>query len=175
MHGYTSLYVYILIFPLSTVVDNREERTFPSGLSFVQILTRMRSTILQQQSNNTKSSNTQIPQLSSNRPVDLRQDFYLVPPDCVGIRRAILIGIDYHNPNDDIENGSQQQQQQSCHKDCLQMKKYLINVWGFQEENIIMLLNDGQHVTPTKHHILTSLQQIATTSQPGDAVCTYTN
>jgi metacaspase-1 len=106
---------------------------------------------------------TQIPQLSSSRPVDLRQPFYIVPPNCQGTRRAVLIGINYHGQNGELSG---------CHNDCLNIKKYIMKVWGFQEENVHVLMDDGQHLEPTKSNILGALKDIAAASEDGDAVST---
>ena len=38
---------------------------------------------------------SQIPQLSSSRPMDVKQPFDLVPENMTGTRRAVMIGINY--------------------------------------------------------------------------------
>lgn len=56
--------------------------------SFQEVLLEMRSIL--------KSSGyTQIPQLSSSRPLDVHTTFDLVPNDVTGTKRAVMIGINY--------------------------------------------------------------------------------
>lgn len=56
--------------------------------SFQEVLLEMRSIL--------KSSGySQIPQLSSSRPLDVHTTFDLVPNDVTGTKRAVMIGINY--------------------------------------------------------------------------------
>jgi metacaspase-1 len=57
-------------------------------MSFVEVLEQMRATL-------EKQGYSQIPQLSSTLPIDVKQTFDLVPASATGTRRAILIGIKY--------------------------------------------------------------------------------
>ena len=41
------------------------------------------------------SGYTQIPQLTSSKPIDVNAKFDLVPDEATGTRRALLIGINY--------------------------------------------------------------------------------
>jgi hypothetical protein len=129
------------------------------AMSFIRVLQKMKRVL-------SNSGYTQIPQLSSNRPLDLDQDFYIVPPDCQGTLRAVLIGINYQK--------DQQGQLTSCHNDCLNMKDYLIEELGFEEENIVILMDDGNHVAPTRSNILDAYQSVVAQSKEGDVVfCHY--
>lgn len=52
----------------------------------------------------------------------------------------------------------------------MNMKEYICNVHGFQDSNIALLLDDGQHTEPTRDNILAAYRQIVQQAQPGDAV-----
>lgn len=108
---------------------------------------------------------SQIPQLTSSQPIDLNQDFYLVPPNSTGTRRAVLIGINYEGQSGELSG---------CHNDCLNMKDYIMNEWGFEEQNIVVLMDDGQHSSPTRSNMLSAYRSLAASSASGDAVfCHY--
>lgn len=97
--------------------------------------------------------------------MDVNQDFYLVPPDFQGTKRAVLIGINYFGQSGELSG---------CINDCLNMKDYIMDVWGFKEENITVLMDDGSHTRPTKNNILSAYKKIASQSRSGDAVfCHY--
>ena len=54
------------------------------------------------------------------------------------------------------------------------MKAYIKNVHKFQEENITVLMDDGQHQAPTRANILAAYKKIVSESQAGDVVfCHY--
>lgn len=94
-----------------------------------------------------------------------KQAFFLAPPDCTGTKRAVLIGINYVGQNGELSG---------CINDCLNMKDYIMNVWGFPEQNITVLLDDGVHPPPTRSNIMTAYKNVARASQSGDAVfCHY--
>jgi metacaspase-1 len=59
-----------------------------TDLSYQEVLLQMREIL--------KSANyTQIPQLSSSRPLDIKEKFDLVPSDITGTKRAVMVGINY--------------------------------------------------------------------------------
>lgn len=130
-----------------------------SELTFVQVLSKMRRQLQ-------KSSYTQIPQLTSSHPMNIREPFYIVPPDFHGTKRAVLIGINYV--------GHVNGELRGCHNDCLNMKNYIQVVWGFAEQNIVVLMDDGYHPAPTRTNILRAYAAVAAVSTAGDAVfCHY--
>lgn len=45
-----------------------------------------------------------------------------------------------------------------------------MDVHGFEEDNITVLMDDGQHPEPTKDAILAAYQKIVEDSQPGDSI-----
>ena len=54
------------------------------------------------------------------------------------------------------------------------MKKYIMDVHGFQEENITVLMDDGRHTRPTRENILAAYKKVVAESQSGDVVfCHY--
>ena len=67
-----------------------DEKKMDEDLSFQQVLLAMRDILKQ-------GRFTQIPQLTSSRPLDIHHKFDLVPDTgFTGTRRAVLIGINYH-------------------------------------------------------------------------------
>ena len=50
------------------------------------------------------------------------------------------------------------------------MKEYLMDVHGFQDENMTMLLDDKIHTKPTRRNITGAFKQIVKDSEPGDVV-----
>lgn len=135
-----------------------DDNSSASDLTFVQVLGKMRKVLR-------KGRYSQIPQLTSAHQMDVSQKFYIVPPKCTGQKRAVLIGINYEGQNGELSG---------CHNDCLNMKDYIMDVWGFEEENITVLMDDGEHYAPTRSNILSAYQQVVASSKSGDAVfCHY--
>ena len=131
-----------------------EHRKTRDILSFQDVLMKMRGVL-------SKGRYTQVPQLSSSRPLDIQQEFTLVPPDCEqGTRRAVMIGINYVG---------KQGQLSGCHNDVVNMKRYIMDVWGFEEQNITILMDDGKHTEPTRDNILSAFRQLVDDCAPGDA------
>ena len=108
---------------------------------------------------------SQIPQLTSSEPVDTSEAFFLFPPNCKGTKRAVLIGINYTGQEGELSG---------CQNDCLNMKDYIMNNCGVDEENIVVLMDDGNHQEPTRENILNAYKTVAAQSSSGDAVfCHY--
>jgi metacaspase-1 len=127
-------------------------------MTFVRVLENMRRVL-------SNGGFTQVPQLTSSHPLDVNQDFYMVPPDCQGTRRAVLIGINYEG---------QQGQLTGCHNDCLNIKDYLLEELGFDENNIVVLMDDGHHTSPTRSNMLDAYRSVVAQSENGDAIfCHY--
>ena len=54
------------------------------------------------------------------------------------------------------------------------MKDYIMNEWGFTEDNIVVLMDDGNHNSPTRENILQAYQELAELTASGDAAfCHY--
>ena len=54
--------------------------------------------------------------------------------------------------------------------DVLNMKKYIMDVHGFEEENITVLLDDGEHTEPTYENIINAYKTIISEAEEGDAI-----
>lgn len=129
-----------------------------TDLTFQEVLLQMRDVLK-------KGGYSQIPQLTSSRPLDIKQKFDIVPSDATGTRRAVIIGINYVG---------QQGQLSGCHNDAINMMEYIKDVHGFQEENIAVLLDDGEHTSPTRENILEAYKNLVAQSKAGDvAFCHY--
>ena len=125
--------------------------------SFIQVMDQMR-TILK------SKGFSQIPQLSSTRPIDMNHKFEIVPDTLTGHRRAVLIGINY--------TGHRQGQLSGCHNDVKNIKRYLMKHQGFQEKDMLILMDNpnGQYHAPTRKNITDAFIRITQYSKPGDSV-----
>lgn len=103
----------------------------------------------------------QVPQLTSSRMIDVNKPFQLVNESGYGTKRAVLIGINYVG---------QQGQLSGCHNDVKNMKEYLMNVHGFEERNMTVLMDDGRHINPTRANIMQAYRDLVRSSVPGDTV-----
>lgn len=133
----------------------KDEQTPEDDLSFIEVLGLMRKNL-------DAKGFSQIPQLTSTTELDLSHKFDLVPDHFEGIRRAVMIGINYIGDNPGELRG--------CHNDVLNMKKYIMAVHGFEEENITILMDDGEHQEPTKDNMLAAYKKIVADSAPGDSI-----
>lgn len=80
-------------------------------MSFQQTLLEMRDIL-------GKSKFSQVPQLTSSRPLDIHKTFDIIPDDFSGKRHAVLIGINYVGQNGELRG---------CQSDVLNM----VSVWGW--------------------------------------------
>lgn len=127
-------------------------------LSFKSVLLRMRSVLKAKKFD-------QIPQLSSSRAMDVETKFDISPEGFNGTKRAVMIGINYVGQNGELSG---------CHNDVLNMKEYIMDVHGFEDRNITILMDDGIHQSPTRRNILAAYNQIVAQSKAGDVVyCHY--
>uniref|UniRef100_A0A7S3P5R9 Peptidase C14 caspase domain-containing protein n=1 Tax=Amphora coffeiformis TaxID=265554 RepID=A0A7S3P5R9_9STRA len=125
------------------------------SFSFVDVLMRMR-TVLR------SGSYPQIPQLSCSRKMDVQEKFTLVPESSstpYGSKRALLIGINYVG---------QQGELRGCHNDVGNIKRYIMDVHGFQEEDIVVLMDDGNHELPTYDNIIAAFRRLVNDTESGD-------
>jgi hypothetical protein len=112
----------------------------------------------------------QIPQLTSSRMINVHDPFAISPTDGSfkrksNTQRALLIGINYTG---------QKGQLSGCHNDVNNVAKYLLDVQGFQKENVTILMDDGIHKNPTKSNILTAYKRLVRECREGDVVfCHY--
>lgn len=105
---------------------------------------------------------SQIPQLSSMNKIDVNTKFDLVPETATGNKRAVMIGINYVGDSPGELSG--------CWNDVKNMKKYIMDVHGFEEENIVILLDDGEHTEPTAENIINAYKQVIADSEEEDAI-----
>ena len=69
-----------------------------------------------------------VPQWTSSRPIDLQEEFHIIPPkNFSGNRKALVIGINYEGQDWEIPG---------CQNDALNVMKYLKKVEGFRTEDI---------------------------------------
>ena len=106
-----------------------------------------------------ESKYTQIPQLSSSRPLDVTSPFEIVPDGNSGTKRAVIIGINYVG---------QQGELSGCQNDAKNMAEYIKDVWGFEESNITFLMDDGENPDPTMENIINAFKQLVSDSEQGD-------
>lgn len=103
-----------------------------------------------------------IPQLTASRNIDVRRPVNFAPTNKNGAKRALLIGINYSGTN----------KLSGCQNDVFNMKAYLKDVWGFQDSNIVLLVDDGVHTNPTRQNIMAALWNLVQSCKSGDA-CTF--
>jgi len=104
---------------------------------------------------------TQQPQLSSSRPIDVNEEIHIVPPDCRGTKRAMLIGINYVGEKNALTG---------CQTDARNIKEFLMNVHGFERENMLILMDDGKHHPPNREIIMDGFRRLTEISEPGDVI-----
>jgi len=131
-----------------------EQKAPTNDLSWVEALEGMREILKSQ-------GYDQIPQLTSSRMIDVSEPVSFAPSDSEGTKRAVVVGINYVGQEGELSG---------CHNDAMNMKEYLIDVHGFKEENMTILLDDGQHIEPTRENILDAYKNLVQSSEPGD-VC----
>jgi hypothetical protein len=120
-------------------------------LNWIQVLKQMRCGM--------KSMGfIQEPQLSSSRPIDTIKPVVLVPKGS-GRRRALLIAANYVGQKGELK---------APWNDCQNIKDFLINVLGFEESQILVLMDDGNHPMPTKKNINAGFRRLVRYSQPND-------
>lgn len=124
------------------------------SLSFVEVLRRMRTDLQ-------KSKFSQNPQLSSSRNIDLGQPFRVCDTGSSGTKRAVLVGINYVGQSGQLSG---------CHNDVGNIRKYLMNIHGYEAQNIQLLLDDGKNTNPTGANIRSALQSLVKDSKKGDSV-----
>mmetsp|Transcript_19165 Transcript_19165/g.22080 ORF Transcript_19165/g.22080 Transcript_19165/m.22080 type:complete len:340 (-) Transcript_19165:298-1317(-) len=107
----------------------------------------------------------QVPQLTSSRMISVTDSMEIVPATQQGVRRAVLIGINYVGQSGELSG---------CHNDVFNVKDYLVNVLGFENRHITLLLDDGLNTSPTRENITYAYRDLVNRSAPGDvAFCHY--
>lgn len=95
----------------------------------------------------------------------MNEKFDFTPPHLTGTKRALLIGINYVGASSGVLSG--------CHNDVHNMVTYIKNVHGFEDENITLLLDDGEHTSPTHENMVNAYKAFVESAQPGDALFTH--
>jgi hypothetical protein len=115
---------------------------------------------------------TQVPQLSTSKPIDINEEICITaPPEYDeeydeyvagnGTKRAMLVGINYTGEDNALT---------SCHNDVRNMKDFLVSVHGFERQNMLILMDDDNHHEPTKQLIMDGFRRLCQISQPGDSI-----
>ena len=50
------------------------------------------------------------------------------------------------------------------------MKNYIMDVHGFEEENIVILMDDGENIEPNYENIINAYKTVVSQSEDGDAI-----
>ena len=105
----------------------------------------------------------QVPQLLSTRLLDVQKPMTIINEiyGTSGTKRAVLVGINYIGQKGELKK---------CHKDVHKMETYLKTKLGFEEKNIVKLMDDGIHTNPTKENIMNAYRKVVRQSIPGDTV-----
>ena len=82
------------------------------------------------------------------------------------LQRSLLIGFSVAFTN----AGDNPGELSGCWNDVLNMKKYIQDVHGFEEENIIILMDDGEHTEPTRDNIIDAYKTVVCQAEEGDAI-----
>mmetsp|Transcript_11345 Transcript_11345/g.20871 ORF Transcript_11345/g.20871 Transcript_11345/m.20871 type:complete len:316 (+) Transcript_11345:207-1154(+) len=134
--------------------DNDGDPQDCSDQSWVEVLRAMRNNLAAE-------GFTQVPQLSSSRMIEINDPMQIVN-NPQGTKRAVLIGINYvgHDPGE----------LSGCHNDVANISKYLKGCLGFEQDNMMVLMDDHRHEEPTYRNIMRAFDWIVSESQPGDTV-----
>jgi len=127
-------------------------------LTFVELLTEMRDVL-------SEKGFDQIPQLTSSVKVDVNEKFGFGGDGDGATKRALLVGINYVGMQGELSG---------CHNDVINIKDYIMDVHGFLEENITVLMDDDDHESPTRENMTNNYAKLVEETVAGDAVfCHY--
>ena len=148
-------------------------------MSWIDLLTKMR-TYMDQTLQKTFGDDAvlQIPELMSSRPILTTDACTIVPTlQSLGTRRALLIGINYTNRTTEKTttsttktNTTVMEELQSSHADVVKMVSFLETTHEFQPQNTIVLMDDQEHVAPTKKNIMNAIKLLVKLTKSGDIV-----
>lgn len=117
-------------------------------VTWVWMLRKIRSQLI-------KFQYTQTPQLSSSRTIKPENEIFF---ETSGNKRALLIGINYTGQKGELFG---------CHNDVRNMKRFLMEK-GFKENYMLILMDDGRALLPTKQNIEKAFTQMTTVCKEGD-------
>ena len=129
-------------------------RKHGSRLTFQDLLLELRKSLA-------AKGMEQIPQLTSSRPLELKETPFSLIGDPSGRRRALLVGINYKGQNGELSG---------CQNDVFNVKQYIVTQHKFPEHDVTVLVDDGRHLLPTRHNIIVALQTLVEQSKAGDSV-----
>jgi Caspase domain len=114
----------------------------------------------------------QMPELTSSRPLSVTDECAIVPPlQSLGNRRALLIGVRYKDRHRGGGGGGEHLDELvSSHPDVHNMAQYLETEHDFRPEHTIVLMDDGEHVSPTKKNIMNAIKLLVKLTKSGDIV-----
>ena len=147
-------------------------------MSWIDLLTTMRTDMDQTlQQTFGDDAILQIPELMSSRPISTTDACTIVPSlQSLGTRRALLIGINYTNHTTTTTNTTPKTtitampELLSSHADVVKMSTFLETNHEFQPENTIVLMDDQEHVAPTKKNIMNAIKLLVKLTKSGDNV-----
>ena len=103
----------------------KDEHVPEDDLSFTEVLSKMRKNLR-------RGGYSQIPQLTSLNKIDVDTDFDLVPESATGVRRAVMIGINYVGHDSGELSG--------CHNDVLNMVRKRAVLFLYNRDDVIIIL-----------------------------------
>jgi len=174
----TNAFLYAMDkFRSTTLEENDNDNN--NDMSWMDLLNLMHHGLQQnkdpQDTYTTTTTTTIVPQLSSNRPLSMTDDkcTIFVPTatateSSLGTRRALMIGIRYNNNNKEEFTNTI-----SHPSNVIIMTSHLEEQWQFRPENIIVLMDDDEHVNPTRKNIINAIKLLVKLSKAGDVVMFY--
>lgn len=137
---------------LKALHDAQGSENPSAELTYVNVLTKMHADLKE-------SGFEQIPQLTSSKSLNIKDAFQL--NDGKGTARALLVGINYSGEENELSG---------CHDDVKKMHQYLTEVAGFDEDEIMVLMDDGECPRPSKKNIINAWKELVEESEDGDSV-----
>ncbi|KAI7889374.1 peptidase C14, caspase domain-containing protein [Mucor mucedo] len=83
--------------------------------------------------------------------------------NCQGRKKALLIGINYLGTDNELSG---------CFNDVANIKDFISTLYGFQEEDMVILTDDQPHdskLYPTRENILAAMSWLVADAQPNDS------
>ncbi|PAV15400.1 peptidase C14 [Pyrrhoderma noxium] len=117
------------------------------------------------------------PSLSSLRPIKDIKDHRApktVNTTYIGSRRALLVGITYKDLQDKLSETYPDVKESfelpGAHKDPLTIRKLLIDLYNYKEEDITILMDDnsGNYKKPTRDNMVAHMKNLVENVKPGD-------
>ncbi len=127
-------------------------------LSWAELLRRMKDEMEEMEY-------SQVPTICTSRRFDLNEPVYLLPQNfdpTINRKFSLLVACNYKDIG----------ALKKSHDDLHMVKDYIVNVFGFPEDqdHMTVLIDDDRHKKPTHKNILQAMKFIALRSRPGDAV-----